>query len=82
MMELRNAGVNNTISILLEQGQREGLVRRDLSLQLIIESFRTVVISATQPEMLESINLTASQTCWEIMELFFNGLLIHQPGQK
>jgi AcrR family transcriptional regulator len=81
LMQLRSKGVARTISSLLKQGQKEGVVRRDISMQLAIESFRAMVLNVMQPEVLESINLTASQAGKEIMELFFNGILIRDRSR-
>ncbi|MDR0533783.1 MAG: TetR/AcrR family transcriptional regulator [Verrucomicrobiales bacterium] len=80
LMELRYEGVTDTISTLLEQGRKEGLVRKDVSMKLMIESFRVVVLQVLQPESLESVDLTASQANRQIMELFFNGILIRRKN--
>ena len=82
LMQLRSKGVTQTISSLLKQGQKEGVVRRDISMKLAIESFRAVMLNVMQPEMLESINLTTSQAGKEIMDMFFNGILIRNKNQK
>ncbi|MDR1146463.1 MAG: TetR/AcrR family transcriptional regulator [Verrucomicrobiales bacterium] len=82
MMELRNEGVTRMISALLAQGQREGVVRKDLSMRLAIESFRTLVLNVLQPEVLAAMDLTPAQASREIMELFFSGILIRERKSR
>lgn len=73
--DFRRRRILDAFSRLVEQGMREGHIRRDLNQRLFLLSFLATVENVVRPQILAHESFSAQEAIVQIIEIFFIGAL-------
>lgn len=73
--EMRRTNIPLIFNRILSEGQKTGMVRKDLDARFAIEFWRSAIQSLMQPESLERLGMRPEEVFRNGIRLFFGGLL-------
>lgn len=78
----RRAMIQKYFGRLLEEGQRCGRIRADISAELAIEILISTTDAVANPQRLAQLGLPAGQCLSAIVTIFLEGMLLRKPSKK
>jgi len=82
MESFRRERILTNIRLIFDQGKREGLIRRDLELDLFLLVFRTSVEGIVNPHVLATQAFSAEQALQGIFKILFSGAMTDEARRK
>ncbi len=74
--------IHRYFSKILAQGRREGIIRKDIPIRLIIETWLGVVEAIMNPEKLTELNLTPEEGFSAVISVILKGLMTAEGRAK
>lgn len=74
--------IHRYFSKILAQGRREGIIRKDIPIRLIIETWLGVVEAIMNPEKLTELNLTPEEGFSTVISVILKGLMTAEGRAK
>jgi AcrR family transcriptional regulator len=80
--EFRREMMSVNLTLLLEQGVREGAVRSNISIRVFLLSFLGAVERVVRPELLAHESFSMHQALHNILAIFFHGILTSEASRE
>jgi AcrR family transcriptional regulator len=79
--EFRQKKIEQTFTVLLDQGTKEGSLRTDLNRTVFLMAYQAAVRATIQPRVLSELPLTAPDVMDQLISIFFTGIMTSEGRQ-
>ena len=78
----REERIQQSFSLLFEQGVSEGLVRRDVNKRIFLLAYRAAINNIMNPALLTDEPFSFQEALHGIVSIFFRGILTEEGGRR
>lgn len=82
IQEFRRITMNTTLIRLIEQGVREGAIRRDVNLRIFLLAYIGAIDAVARPDVLANESFSMADAVGNIMAIFFHGVLTEEASKE
>ena len=80
--DFRRDTLNRNLTALLEQGKREGAVRGDANIRLVLLAYTGAIDRIMRPDVLAYESFSMQEALRDIMAVFFHGILTDEASRE